>query len=782
MSKPSIAELLNASGHTIYTPELVQRAMYSLYGNVGANLDERDWSALLQSSDPFQASEDALRAMYQDSSYLLRNTQHLTQSGYVAAQAEITYRQMADRLGYIYNPSWSDGTAYDYLGDLTYEQLVSLVPTPAPPPPLPTLSVSASEAGFTVALNVAGTVSMSVSGSLGSFAAGNTLLSEQTTLKEGFLTLAANGNTSAATSQYVVLGTGGDESIDASGAGMRVDYLFGGAGNDSIHAGNGDDVVVGGVGNDTITGGLGVDTLYGGDGDDTFRYLYSNVLFSGGASVDTIDGGAGNNTLILADRTLPVQNAFVIAATDSWSRITNISRIEAEGPYGAQFNLVLSDDAYEAGLRVIDLSADTETTSNDNFINVSAETGAANGYTLIGHGGTDFITGGAGNDSVTGGAGADTLSGGAGDDVFLYTDNLQLREDSSVAGGDGFDSIEFSVAIDTLTSGSLQGDNFHADFEQVTGVERIKLAGASLINLGDVLPGAGITTIATGNDNTTLRYDNIVLGTLTIDATALADNKTLTLTQFGGGPGAGQWFNITNLKGDVNAAGLQGGISVTVAAGTGFDVSVVSGEGDDTLVGGAGNDALTGGNGADLVRGGAGADVIYLGIDASADTVRADEGDGQMLISGEIAHLDSDRVEQFNATHDKFVVSGAGTSVILNGVGAAQTAGTAFQYVTTGTFDLNGTVGGAYITGAGAGNLRKFDDVKAAIGTLTNESVGEEAYFVLRDGAGAGNAGVYHFRSVTANGEVDVGEIELLGLVLTSGDLGALAAGNFLFA
>ena len=48
MSKPSIAELLNASGHTIYTPELVQRAMYSLYGNVGANLDERDWSALPQ--------------------------------------------------------------------------------------------------------------------------------------------------------------------------------------------------------------------------------------------------------------------------------------------------------------------------------------------------------------------------------------------------------------------------------------------------------------------------------------------------------------------------------------------------------------------------------------------------------------------------------------------------------------------------------------------------------------------------------------------------------------
>lgn len=658
---------------------------------------------------------------------------------------------------------------------------------------------------------------------------------------------------------------------------------------------------------------------------------------------------------------------------------------------------------------------------------------------IAGTAGNDVLKGGVGNDTISGGAGADTLSGGSGNDVFEYTDNLQLREDNSAAGGDGFDTIAFSMAIDTLTSDSPQGDNFHADFEQVTGVERIKLAGASLINLGAMLPGAGITTIATGDDNTTLRYDNIALGTLTIDATALADNKTLTLTQFGGGPGAGQWFNITNLKGDVNAAGLQGGISVTVAAGTGFNVTVVGGNGDDTLVGGAGNDSLTGGAGADtfnvnagtdtvtdlggsdvlvvsagavanatvtadftataatsnagtatlklangvqadlslatgtvgynitadrntsasrivgsefaddiyggnvndtliagagddIIRGGAGADTIdtgtgtntiivggsgaiaggesytgggtdtlsvtgatdfggvtvidsietvllaagvsatfeaaaltgdtiavngtgdngqealivrgtigndtinlggltldtndisgatinglggddtitgtnggdtiaggvnadaitgkagadaiYLGVDTAADTVRADEGDGQMLIAGEIAHLDSDRIEQFNANHDKFAVSGAGTSVILNGVAAAQAAGTAFQNVATGAFDLDGAIGGAYITGAAVGNLRAFDDVKTAIGALANESIGEEAYFVLRDGGGAGNAGVYHFRSVTANGLVDVGEVELLGLVLTGAgsNLTGLAAGNFLFA
>ena len=44
MTKPSIAELLSACGYLTYTPELVQRAMATLYGNVGANSDTRDWA------------------------------------------------------------------------------------------------------------------------------------------------------------------------------------------------------------------------------------------------------------------------------------------------------------------------------------------------------------------------------------------------------------------------------------------------------------------------------------------------------------------------------------------------------------------------------------------------------------------------------------------------------------------------------------------------------------------------------------------------------------------
>ena len=83
MPKPSIAELLKASGFTSFTPEVVTRAINALHGNVGANADERDWSAIMASGNPLAAAETALTTMYQDRSYLLRNADQLVQNGYL---------------------------------------------------------------------------------------------------------------------------------------------------------------------------------------------------------------------------------------------------------------------------------------------------------------------------------------------------------------------------------------------------------------------------------------------------------------------------------------------------------------------------------------------------------------------------------------------------------------------------------------------------------------------------------------------------------------------------
>lgn len=717
MSKPSIAELLNASGHTVYTPELVQRAMYSLYGNIGANLDERDWSAIMQSANPLQASEDALRVMYQDSAYLLRNTQHLTQSGYVAAQAEITYRQMAGRLDYTYNPAWSDGTPYDYLGDLTYEQLVSLVPAPPPPPPLPTISVSASATGFSVALNVAGTVKLSVSGDLGNFAAGSTLLTEQGSVKEGFLTLAANRNTSAATSQYAVLGTGGDNTIDATAAGSRVDYIFGGAGNDTIRGGQGNDILLGGTGNDTIYGNEDDDLIYGGEGNDNLTGSAGADTFNVDAGTDTVTDLSGSDVLVVSAGAIAnasVTAHFIATAATSNAGVANLKL--ADG-VNADLSLATGPVGYN-------ITADRNTSA-------SRIVGSEFADDIYGGNVNDTIIAGAGDDIIRGGAGADTIDTGTG------TNTIIVGGSGAIAGGESYTGR----GTDTL---SVTGATVFGGVTVIDSIETILLAaGVSATFEAAALTGDTIAVNGTGDNG---QESLIVRGT--------AGNDTINL----------------------------GGLTLDTNDIVGASINGLGG--DNVITGTNGGDTITGGVNTDTITGKAGADAIYLGSDASADTVRADEGDGQMLVAGEIAHLDSDRVEQFNATHDKFVVSGAGTSVILGGVAATQTAGTTFQNVAFGTFDLNGTVGGAYITMAAVGSLRAFSSVQSVIGALANESVGEEAYFVLRDGIGGGNAGVYHFRSVTANGVVDVGEIELLGLILAGvgSNLTGLGAANFVFA
>ena len=144
MNKPSIAELLSASGHTTYTPALVTRAMYALYGNVGANLDGRDWLAIMQGQDPLALAEAGLVRMNTDPVYLVENIVHLTNAGYVPAQAEITYRQLAQRLEFDHNTNWSVGTAYPDLGSLSMDALIAQVPVTPVTPPSPTFTVTSS--------------------------------------------------------------------------------------------------------------------------------------------------------------------------------------------------------------------------------------------------------------------------------------------------------------------------------------------------------------------------------------------------------------------------------------------------------------------------------------------------------------------------------------------------------------------------------------------------------------------------------------------------------------
>ena len=143
-------------------------------------------------------------------------------------------------------------------------------------------------------------VTLSISGSIGTYATGATLLTERAVVSGGTMSVTGSGTqkTSAATAAYFTLGTTGNDTINLTGEGARVDYVFSGAGNDELRGGDGDDVLLSGTGNDTVLGNAGADLIYGGDGDDNIQAGQDNDTVYGGLGQDTLDGGTTGNDVL----------------------------------------------------------------------------------------------------------------------------------------------------------------------------------------------------------------------------------------------------------------------------------------------------------------------------------------------------------------------------------------------------------------------------------------------------------------------------------------------------
>ena len=92
--------------------EIVSKASNVLYGDIGANLDTRDWGAIMKSADPYKAAQEGLKSMYSDPTYLVKNAENLLTKGYLPEQADYTYQQMQGRVGSTYNPNWTAGSQF----------------------------------------------------------------------------------------------------------------------------------------------------------------------------------------------------------------------------------------------------------------------------------------------------------------------------------------------------------------------------------------------------------------------------------------------------------------------------------------------------------------------------------------------------------------------------------------------------------------------------------------------------------------------------------------------
>ncbi|GAB2805235.1 calcium-binding protein [Actinoallomurus bryophytorum] len=261
-------------------------------------------------------------------------------------------------------------------------------------------------------------------------------------------------------------------------------------------------------------------------------------------------------------------------------------------------------------------------------------TGTAGDDTITGTQFPDVISAEAGNDVVSGlgeadvvclGPGNDVFNGGAGDDLVVADATADGAD--TIIGGDGRDRVDYgarttqvNVSLDGLVNDGAagEGDSIGADVESLSG-------GSA----GDVLtgsPSGGLQIL--GNDG----------------------NDTIN-------SGGGGFYQLVGGAGDD-----------FINAGTSTDaVSLLGGDGDDTITGGAGDDTLSGKAGTDTLNGGGGNDRL-AGDDNPNDTVGGADtlngGAGDDILQG---HAGNDTLQ--GGTGNDQIDAGAGNDVIVGGPG-----------------------------------------------------------------------------------------------------------------
>jgi Ca2+-binding RTX toxin-like protein len=127
-------------------------------------------------------------------------------------------------------------------------------------------------------------------------------------VNDGAVSIDGGQPTLANTTEIVVSGGNGDDTISLDNAALPPAQLFGGNGNDvltggsgadQLFGGNGNDILNGGDGNDILDGGAGDDTVVGGKGNDVAFLGAGNDLFiwDPGDGSDVVEGQAGFDTL-----------------------------------------------------------------------------------------------------------------------------------------------------------------------------------------------------------------------------------------------------------------------------------------------------------------------------------------------------------------------------------------------------------------------------------------------------------------------------------------------------
>jgi len=274
--------------------------------------------------------------------------------------------------------------------------------------------------------------------------------------------------------------------------------------------------------------------------------------------------------------------------------------------------------------------------------------GGAGNDILIGGEGNDTLIGGDGANTFLGGTGDDEMTGGADNDVFFIGESGDVIVDAGggfdraliseldvsiavgtwanverIVGFDGDDTIDAtggaSALILTGSGGadSLTGTDFADTFLGGTGADIIAGGGGN----DTIEAGAGADQMTGGGGNDLFFVDDA--GDVVSDGGTGED--VVAISNFGGlSIDVGAWLSVERIVG-------QNGSDDVDATGMATAITMLGGDGDDTLTGGSGNDSLIGGQNDDVLGGGAGNDLL---IGASgADTFVFDDGFGQDVVT-----------------------------------------------------------------------------------------------------------------------------------------------------
>lgn len=434
----------------------------------------------------------------------------------------------------------------------------------------------------------------------------NPTTSLDVSLGEGDDTLTATGLDSTFGASIVVTfyGNDGNDTLDVSAmsrpfqlsGGEGNDVLTGGSGNDAIAVENGDDTINGGAGDDRLVGanlsgaisltdlqltGLGTTSVTsiefanlatGSTGTTIDASGFSGpVTLTGGAGADMLLGGVAADVIFgsFGDDTLSGGGG-----NDTLNGGVGTDVLQETG----DVNFVLGKKQLTGlGTDAIDLIEAARLTGGLGANNI--KTSDFNGpVTLSGGSGNDTLISGKGNDSVSGDDGDDSISTGDGNDI--------------AAGGDGNDTL-----LGGKGSDALSGDDGNDRVDGEAG------------NNDSVSGGAGNDSLEGGGGKGDVLIE-------TSDAASIVLTRT-TLTGLG-----------TDSLGGFEAAILTGGVSANAINASEFTlgpVTLLGGEGNDSLTGTKFNDSLNGGDGDDELTAGLGNDSINGGNDADrlVETVNA---------------------------------------------------------------------------------------------------------------------------------------------------------------